>query len=134
MPEPTTGAVIGAGSGAFAVGTITITWSFLGLQYEMLLAGLAGGLAMLSSLPSVSRPRAVMILITSALMGGYVGPMLHAWAIQSDAFAWSGKYSEATRLCSGFLIGASSQTVIPLALGWMRTKFGGGNINQEPSK
>lgn len=45
MPEPTTGAVIGAGSGAFAVGTITITGSFLGLQYEMLLAGLAGGLA-----------------------------------------------------------------------------------------
>lgn len=79
-----------AGAGA-GVGTITIAGSFLGLQYEMLLAGLAGGLAMLSSLPPVSRPRAVMILITSALMGGYVGPMLHAWAIQSDVFAWSGK-------------------------------------------
>ncbi len=134
MPEPTTGAVIGAGSGAFAVGTITITGSFLGLQYDMLLAGLAGGLVALSCMPQVPRARILVILITSALMGGYGGPVLTAWAIQSDVFAWSAKIPDATRIFSAFAIGGSSQTVVPLVFGQLRMRFGGGNTTQEPSQ
>lgn len=134
MPEPTTGAVIGAGSGAFAVGTITITGSFLGLQYDLLLAGLAGGLVALSCMPQVSRPRMLVMLITSALMGGYGGPMLAAWAVQSDMFSWSSKIPDATRIFSAFAVGVCSQTVVPLALEQLRSRFGGGKPNQEPSQ
>ena len=42
----------------------------------MLLAGLAGGLVALSCMPQVPRARILVILITSALMGGYLSSSL----------------------------------------------------------
>lgn len=46
MTEPAT---ITAAGGALALGTVTLTGSILGLEYDVLLVGLAGGLVALSA-------------------------------------------------------------------------------------
>jgi dolichyl-phosphate-mannose--protein O-mannosyl transferase len=129
MPEPTTGAA--AIGSAFAVGTITITGSVLGLQYDLLLVGLAGGLVALSCMPQVSRTKMLVTLITSALVGGYGGPVVVAAA--AEYLPWTMKIPEQMRWFSAFAAGVFSQTVVPLALEQLRRRFGGGKPDQEVS-
>lgn len=126
MSEPTTGAY------AVAVGTVTITGSFLGLQYDLLLVGLAGGLVAQSFMRQVSVVRMLVSIITSALVAGYVGPVLAA-AIP-EYVGWAAKIPDQIRWCSAFVCGIGAQTIVPLALNQLRTRFGGGKPDQEVSR
>lgn len=124
MPEPTTSAAAGY---AVAVGTVTLTGSFLGLQYDLLLAGFCGGCLGLSITRQTSIMRMIVTLITSTLTAGYVGPMFMAWAAQSSMFGWTANIPDQMRLFSAFAIGASTQTLGPYAIQWAKGKLGGGN-------
>lgn len=115
-----------------AVGTVTITGSFLGMQYDLLLVGLAGGLVALSFMRQVSAIRMLVSIITSALVAGYIGPVL-AVAIP-EYVAWAAKIPDQIRWCSAFVSGLGAQTVVPLALNRLRTRFGGGKPDQEVSR
>ncbi|BEV15157.1 restriction endonuclease [Herbaspirillum sp. DW155] len=124
MPEPTTSAATGY---AVAVGTVTLTGSFLGLQYDLLLAGIFGGCVALSFTRQTPLLRMAIMLITSALAAAYGGPVAMAWAAQSSYFEWTAKIPEQMRLFSAFAIGVSTQTLGPYAIQWARAKFGGVN-------
>ncbi|WP_254426886.1 restriction endonuclease [Herbaspirillum sp. VT-16-41] len=124
MPEPTTSAATGY---AVAVGTVTLTGSFLGLQYDLLLAGIFGGCVALSFTRQTPLLRMAITLITSALVGAYVTPIAVAWAAQSSYFDWTAKIPEQMRFFSAFSIGVCSQTLVPLALQQLKIRFGGGN-------
>ncbi|MBP0597946.1 restriction endonuclease [Herbaspirillum sp. LeCh32-8] len=126
MSEPTTGAY------AVAVGTVTITGSFLGLQYDLLLVGLAGGLVVQSLMRQVSVVRMLVSIITSALAAGYIGPVLAA-AIP-EYVAWAAKIPDQIRWCSAFVCGIGAQTVVQLALRQLCTRFGGGEPGPEASQ
>lgn len=130
MPEPTSSAM--AGASAFAVSTITITGSFLGLQYDLLLVGLAGGLVALSFMRQVSPIRMLVSIFTSAIVGGYGGPVLAAAA--PEYLAWAGKIPDQIRWFSAFACGIGAQTVVPLALSQLRDRFGGGKPGTEASQ
>lgn len=124
MPEPTTSAATGY---AVAVGTVTLTGSFLGLQYDLLLAGIFGGCVALSFTRQTPLLRMAITLITSALVAAYGGPVAMAWAAQSSYFEWTAKIPEQMRFFSAFAIGVCSQTLVPLALQQLQSRFGGGD-------
>jgi hypothetical protein len=66
MPEPTTSAAAGY---AVSIGTVTLTGAFLGLQYDLLLAGIFGGCVALSFTRQTPLLRMAITLITSAGSG-----------------------------------------------------------------
>ncbi|MGL5182468.1 restriction endonuclease [Herbaspirillum huttiense] len=124
MPEPTTSAATGY---AVAVGTVTLTGSILGLEYDLLLAGIFGGFVALSFSRQTPLLRMVITLITSALVAAYGGPVAVAWAAQSSMFGWTSSIPDKMRLFCAFSFGVSSQTLVPLVLRQLHNRFGGGN-------
>ncbi|MFM2086309.1 MAG: hypothetical protein RLZZ237_1178 [Pseudomonadota bacterium] len=118
MAEP----AITAAGGALALGTVTLTGSILGLEYETLLVGMFGGLVALSMIEPTTRVKMVVSVITSALVAGYVGPIAHAGAM--EYFPWASKSAEALRWFCAFAAGVSAQTIVPLALGWLKKRGG----------
>ncbi|TDY35082.1 restriction endonuclease [Janthinobacterium sp. 75] len=119
MTEPAT---ITAAGGALALGTVTLTGSILGLEYDVLLVGLAGGLVALSMVDQTSRLKMVISVMTSALVAGYVGPIAHAGAL--EYFPWTAKSADAVRWFCAFAAGVSAQTIVPLGLGWLKKRGG----------
>ena len=116
MAEPT----ISAAGGALALGTVTLTGSILGLEYDVLLVGLAGGLVALSMVEQTGRLKMAISVVTSALVAGYVGPIAHAGAM--EYFPWTAKSADAVRWFCAFSAGVSAQTIVPLALNWLKKK------------
>jgi len=119
MTEPAT---ITAATGALALGTVTLTGSILGMEYDVLLVGMAGGLVALSMVEQTGRIKMAVSVITSALVAGYVAPIAHAGAL--EYFPWTAKSAEAVRWFCAFAAGVSAQTIVPLALGWLKKKGG----------
>lgn len=119
MTEP---ASITAAGGALALGTVTLTGSVLGLEYDVLLVGLAGGLVALSAAEPTGRLKMAISMITSALVAGYVGPIAHAGAL--EYFPWTARSDAALRWFCAFVAGVSAQTIVPLALGWLKKRGG----------
>ena len=120
MLEPTSG---GAAAAAYTVGTITITGSFLGLQYDLLLVGMAGGLVALSFFEQTTRTKMAISVITSALVAGYATPVAYVGVLEFAT--WTAKTGDALRWLCAFGIGLSAQTVVPLGIKWLKTKYGG---------
>ena len=110
-----------------AVGTVTLTGSFLGLQYDLLLAGIFGGCVALSFTRQTPLLRMAITLVTSALVAAYGGPVAMAWAAQSSIFGWTAGIPDKMRFFSAFSIGVCSQTLVPLVLRQLQNRFGGGN-------
>jgi len=128
MPEPTTSAAAGY---AVSIGTVTLTGAFLGLQYDLLLAGIFGGCVALSFTRQTPLLRMAITLITSALVAAYGGPVAMAWAAQSSFFEWTAKIPEQMRFFSAFAIGVCSQTLVPLVLQQLQKRYGGGISDKE---
>lgn len=116
MAEPTS-TTVGI---AIAAGTITLTGSILGVQYDALLAGLFGGLVSLSYLPSMSRTKIAGSVFGSSLVGGWFAPVLTVAAI--NYFPWLGGAGEAIRLSIAAGLGIGAQVIIPVAFAWLRRK------------
>jgi hypothetical protein len=120
MAEPT---VSGAAAAmAYATGTITITGSFLGLQYDLLLVGMAGGLVALSMFEQTTRVKMAFSVFTSALLAGYIAPVLNVAAI--EYFPWTMKAGDALRWFCAFGAGLFGQTLVPLVIKFLRNRGG----------
>lgn len=116
MAEPTS-ATVGI---AIAAGTITLTGSVLGVQYDALLAGLFGGLVSLSYLPAMSRTKIAGSVIGSSLVGGWFAPVAAIAAV--NYFPWMAGAGEAIRLSTAAGLGLGAQVIIPVAFAWLRKK------------
>lgn len=118
MAEPSSNTASGI---ALATGTITITGSIFGLQYDALLFGLFGGLISLMHLPPMSLLRLVGTLGSAALFGALFGPAMIAFAAAS--WSWfSAVPAGLARLGGALLVGLFAQAIVPIALAFLDRK------------
>lgn len=97
---------------ALAAGTVTLTGSIFGVQYEALLAGFFGGLCYLTYAPPTTKLKIAGSLATSSLMAGYFAPIL---AITAKHFLpWLSTVAEAPlRIATAAGIGLLGQSLLP---------------------
>lgn len=108
------------GAVAIAAGTITLTGSILGVQYDALLAGFFGGLVSLSYLPAMNLRRTAGSVASSALLGGYAAPLASVTA--ANYFPFFERAGTAGPGISAFALGLCAQVAIPAALARLRRK------------
>ena len=106
MAEPATTAGI-----AVAAGTITLTGSIFGIDYDMLLAGFFGGLVSLSFLEQMTKTKVATTIASSSIAAGLFGPT--AVVVSLHWFPFLADLGTGVRLFSGALIGLFFQTAIP---------------------
>lgn len=105
MAEPATTGI------AIAAGTIAVTGSVLGVDYDMLLAGFFGGLVSLSFLEQTTRMKVASTIATSSIAAGLFGPTAVVFALHW--FPFLEQLGTGVRLMSGASIGLCFQTAIP---------------------
>lgn len=103
---------------AIAAGTITLTGSILGVQYDALLAGFFGGLVSLSYLPAMPRAKIAGSVAGSSIIAGYFAPIIAAAA--AHYLPWLASLGDILRLPSAIALGLSAQAVIPAVLNRIR--------------
>ncbi|MBY0556560.1 MAG: restriction endonuclease [Burkholderiaceae bacterium] len=118
MAEPSSTTAV-----AIAAGTVTLSGSIFGVQYDALLAGFFGGLVSLSYLPPMSAPKIAGTVAGSALLAGFFAPVIAAGSLHY--FPWLLGVGDFTRLASGAALGIAAQVVIPAALQRLRSLIGG---------
>ena len=125
MAEPSSSTAAGI---VIATGTITLTGSFIGLQYDALLFGLFGGMVSLMFLPPdtptlrTKRSTAGM-LIVAAILGGLFAPgVVGAAHLLGE---WVSKIpGDSIRLPAAAVIGLTYQLLIPLGMKLLRERAG----------
>lgn len=106
---------------AIAAGTITLTGSILGVQYDALLAGLAGGLVSLSYLPPMRWSRIASSVAGSSLIAGWFAPVASVTAGNYFPFI-SAAGESGIRIAAAAGLGLCAQVIIPAAFAWLRKK------------
>jgi hypothetical protein len=106
MAEPTTSAGV-----AIAAGTITLTGSIFGIDYDMLLAGFFGGLISLSFLQPSTKTSVAATIASSSIAAGLFGPTLVVFGLHWFPFLVD--LGTGMRLVSGSTIGLFFQSAIP---------------------
>lgn len=96
---------------AIAAGTITLTGSIFGVDYDMLLAGFFGGLVSLSFLPQMTKARVAGTVASSSIAAGLFGPTVVVFALHWFPFML--ELGTGVRLVSGATIGLFFQSAIP---------------------
>lgn len=115
---------------AIAAGTITLTGSIVGLQYDALLFGLVGGLISLMHLPPDSPAlrtwlRIALSLFAAAFLAALLSPI--APPVIYEIGEWTAKIPhEGLRLGAAGVIGLSAQLAIPLWFKWAGSRVTGG--------
>jgi len=109
---------------ALAAGTITLTGSIVGVQYDALLAGFFGGLVSLSYLPAMSPWKITGSVASSSLLAGYFAPIAAALAL--NYFPWLHGVGDFTRLAAAAAIGIGWQGLLPAGLSRLRAMIGAG--------
>lgn len=107
---------------AIAAGTVTLTGSIFGVQYDALLAGFFGGLVSLSFLPSMSPWKTAGSVAGSSLLAGFFAPIIAAAAL--NYFSWLSAVGDFTRIASAAALGIGWQVLLPAALNRMRIWLG----------
>lgn len=115
MPEPAVSTV----SIVIAAGTITLSGSVFGVQYDALLAGLVGGLVSLTYLPAMSVFKMVWTVIGSALLAGFFAPVVTAAGLHF--FPWLQSVGDFLRLAGAAALGLAAQVLVPAGLRRLRT-------------
>jgi hypothetical protein len=115
MAEPASSTAAGV---AIAAGTITLTGSILGVHYDALLAGFAGGLVWLTFQPAVSVVRIAGSIVASSLIAGFVAPIVAAGAV--NYLQWLAALGDHMRIASAFGLGVGAQVIVPLGLNKLR--------------
>jgi hypothetical protein len=115
MPEP----AVSTASIAIAAGTITLSGSVFGVQYDALLAGLVGGLVSLTYLPAMSLLKMAGTAAGSALLAGFFAPVAAAAALHF--FPWLQSVGDVLRLAGAAALGLGAQVVVPAGLRRLRT-------------
>lgn len=120
MTDPTSSAVTGL---AVATGAVQVTGVILGLQYDLLLPGMLGGLIALSFADPTTRTRMAISVFTSTIMAAYGAPVMAA--VLPAFFAFFDRVNQATldSACA-CCIGIAAQTLAPVVLGRWKSKIG----------
>lgn len=105
---------------AIAAGTVTLTGSILGVQYDALLAGFFGGLVSLSYLPSMPVVKTAGTVAGSSILAGFFAPVIAAAALHY--LPWIEGVGTGLRMACAAGLGVSAQAVIPAALTWIRAR------------
>lgn len=109
---------------AIAAGTITLTGSIFGVQYDLLLAGFFGGLVSLSYLPPMTPMKIAGSVAASSLLAGFFAPVIAAGSMYY--FPWVAEVGDFIRIASAAALGIGAQVVIPAALQRISKNLGGG--------
>jgi len=113
MTEPTTSGV------TFALGAVTLTGTFLGMDGNALMAGLFGSFVALRYAGPLSAWGLFSSLATGTLAAGQLAPIVASAA--GSYLEWLRAIPAAGQAsASAFLIGVSAQTVLPAALKRLR--------------
>ncbi len=107
---------------ALATGAITVSGSIIGVQFDALLAGLAGGLISLSILAPMAKLKVASTIFTSVMVAGFFAPILEAIAVKYAPWLSAGN---PLRMAAAFALGIAAQRIIPLLLHWLEKKGGG---------
>lgn len=106
---------------AIAAGTITLTGSIFGVQYDALLAGFFGGLVSLSYLPPMTRTRIAGSVAGSSLIAGWFAPVASITA--GNYFPYLSGTGEVTvRIAAAAALGLCAQVAIPALFAWVRVR------------
>ncbi len=103
---------------AIAAGTVTLTGSVLGVQYDMLLAGFFGGLVSLSYLPTMTIMRIIGTVATSSLIAGFFAPVVAVIFVNYLPFLSS--IGDFTRMSTAAGLGLCAQVLIPVVFDRIR--------------
>lgn len=123
MAEPASAGGVGY---AFAAGTITITGSVLGMQYDALMAALSGALLALALAEQQLPPRRLAVwLITTVMIAAWAAPVASVWLV--GLIPSIAEASEALRLVCAALIGAGAKSIIPAVIGRAADTIKGGS-------
>jgi hypothetical protein len=106
---------------AIAAGTITLTGSIFGVQYDALLAGLFGGLVSLSYLPAMTWGRIAGSVAGSSMLAGWFAPLVGIAVANYFPFV-SGAGESSIRIAAAAGLGLGAQVIIPTAFSWLRKK------------
>lgn len=121
MTEPVSSTTTGI---ALAAGTLTITGSVFGVQYEALLAGFFGGLCYLTYVPPAGRLRLAASLAAASLMAGFFAPIITVGLL--NYFPWLSKAGEITlRIGVAAWVGLVGQSALPAILRKLNKKIEG---------
>lgn len=125
MAEP---ASTGGSAYAIAVGTITISGGVIGLQYDALIAALAGALFALSNSSDVMPRRRLFIwLVTTVMISAWTASIAASLAVvQWESLA---PVVEPLRLLIAALCGAGARVLIPALIGRAGRTLGGASQN-----
>ncbi len=108
---------------AIAGAAITFSGSVIGMHFDALLAGFAGGLVALSFLPGpLSAGRVAATLLSSSLLAGFFAQL-----VAYGAFAylpWTQPMGDFMRVAAAGGLGIASQTLIPAVLRWIDKRGG----------
>jgi hypothetical protein len=119
MAEP----VISTASVVIAAGTITLSGSVFGVQYDALLAGFLGGLVSLLYLPPMSAWKMAGSVGCSALVAGFFAPVIAVAALHY--LPWLHSVGDFMRLAGGAALGIAAQVLIPAGMKRLRSYVGG---------
>lgn len=109
---------------ALAAGTITITGSIFGVQYEALLAGFFGGLCYITYTPPATKLRLAASLAAASLLAGFFAPIMLVGLL--NYISWLEKVNEsALRIGVAAWIGLTGQSALPFILSKLNKKIGG---------
>jgi hypothetical protein len=108
---------------AIAAGTITLSGSVFGVQYDALLAGFFGGLVSLSYLPHMPAFKVAGSMAGSALLAGFFAPVIAVAALHY--FPWLRDVGDFMRIAAGAALGIAAQVLIPSGLKRLRSLVGG---------
>lgn len=107
---------------ALAAGTITITGSVFGVEYEALLAGFFGGLCYITYTTPTTKIRLAAMLATASLTAGFFAPILTVGLL--NYLPWLEKVNEvALRIGVAAWIGLVGQSAMPYILSKLNKKI-----------
>lgn len=119
MAEPNLTVVTGALAGA-AVSPITLVF---GAHVDALVVGLAAAFFVSIWLHDInSHTKAASAVLLSAMLAAYGSPAVAGWLVSTVPALGN---ADSLRLLSALLIGASSPSIVPLALKALGNKIGG---------
>lgn len=108
---------------ALAAGTVTLTGSIFGVEYEALLAGFFGGLCFITYTPATTKLKLAATLVASSLMAGFFAPIVSVGLL--NYFPWLKEVSEsALSIGVAAWIGLASQSAVPYLLAKLNKKIG----------
>lgn len=106
-------------SGEAVAGTvIALSGTVMGMHFDTLLAGFAGGLVSLSYLKGqLSAGRVAGSLFSSTMTAGFFAPIVTLFLF--NYLPWTKELGDALRIPAAGGLGIAAQWVIPVALNWV---------------